>query len=130
MAEYGKNRVFTEETRAKLSKLKSGENNGKPHSDLSKLKMSKVKMGDKNPMFNKPKSKEFEAFKSNFKAGKLNIKAKPMYVYNPETLELIYSFDTVKDCHSFFKIAKSTIRKYAMNKKPYKDYIFSYDKLN
>lgn len=91
LAEYSRGRIVSEETRAKLSEMKSGENNhfyGKKHSEESikkmrksaigrtmknetKEKISKALKGENSPMYGKSKTDEVKEKISASRKGKL-----------------------------------------------------------
>lgn len=140
-----KGKTITIETRQLLSNLFKGENNpfyGKSHSKEFKEKLSKDRIKENNPMYGKPKSIEFiqNMYKNKFGINnpmygkpkspetlkKLN---KNIYVYDCNSNELIIKYDSFTIAVNDLKISKNTLRKYALSKKPYKEKIFSYDKL-
>lgn len=56
MSQFGKQRTYSDETRAKISASHKGENNymyGKKHSDATKKLMSEAHKGDRNYMYGK-----------------------------------------------------------------------------
>nr|AGS44197.1 hypothetical protein H731WILSUA-C_044 [Cyberlindnera suaveolens] len=115
LSEYAKNRIFTQETRDKLSKMFTKENNpffGKEHSPDTKFIMSLKKQGINNPMFNKPKSQEFIAYMGSFKSGGNNINAKSVFVYDANTLILLNVFETKTACREKYSMTKATLNKY------------------
>ena len=74
--------IVSEETRQKLSSVKSGENHpmfGKQHSEKTKEKMSKTKSGENNPMFGKQHSEETKEKISESLIGKMTGENHPMY---------------------------------------------------
>ena len=115
-----------------------GSSLGYKHRKETLLKMSLLKKGDKNPMFQKPKSKAFLALQAkggnNPRFGvaisekELKRRMKKIYLYN-SSKELIKCYDniglSVKDLH----IAAKTIRKYRDSDKLYKNMYFFYSKL-
>ena len=78
---------------------------------------TKDKTGQNNPMYGKIKSLE-----TRLKTTKL------VYVYDVISYALIGIFSTV-NCKKRFNIGYSTLKKYLLNKRPYKGNIFSYTKL-
>jgi len=107
----------------------------------SLIKMSEIKKGEKNPMFNKPKSDTFLQYQTKDKSGENN----PMYGKNhtQETLaklkKMIFVYDVANNykllgvyptvlCTRLFKISHNTLTKRINNQEIYKDkYFFAKD---
>lgn len=183
LSELAKNRVHSDQTKALISSVNSGENNPfykKTHSEQSKLKMSNTKSANllyiydsyKNLLIVFPSvSTLAKAINSNhatitnfikneklFRGGWyfaalpfnlsdvplisditlteannliLDIKnsshiKKAIFVYN-QNKELLWKFDGINLAERELKIDHETIKKYVLLKKPYQDYIFSYE---
>lgn len=99
--------------------------------------MSKSKSGSLNPMFNKPKSKEFikQMFKDKSGAnnpmfGKTKSTetlakiSKKVYVYDSNTKELVYCYDSYKSTVENLNISYKTIKKYIDTDKVYKNKLY------
>jgi group I intron endonuclease len=97
--------------------------------------------GQLNPMFGRVKSKEFLEIQNKDKSGNNNPLfgkkkstltisklTKLVYVYNCLDMSLIGIFSTV-NCSKHFNMGKDTLSKYIKNGLPYKDKIFSRNKL-
>jgi group I intron endonuclease len=132
----------SEETLAKMSEAKSGENNpmfgrtgennprgmqGKTHSEESLLKMSKAQSGENNPMSGKIHKEETIARMSVAKGGSI------IYVYSflgspesPEKSTLINTFSSARKAAKHFNYDNSTISSYIKSGKLFKgEYILS-----
>lgn len=101
--------------------------------------MSKAKLGDLNPMFNKEKSKEFITHMTKDKSGSNNPMfgktkseetlaklRKKVYVYN-SSREFIKCYDSVGSAVKDLRIAAETIKKFLDSDKLYKDKYFYSD---
>jgi len=120
-----------------------GSSLGYKHTEESLLKMSALKKGDKNPMFNKPKSAAFIAEQKG-KSGKNN----PMYgkAKSEETLaklkKMIFVYDVTQKykllgvyptvmCTRIFKLCNNTLTKRINNKEIHRGkYFFSKEPYN
>ena len=98
--------------------------------------------GPYNPMFGKVFSPEFLYMQIRNKKGKHNpmygkIKSletrlkttKLVFVYNASTFQYLGQFSTV-ECKKTFKIGYDRLKKYLLNKEPYKGNIYSYTRLH
>lgn len=110
------------ETRAKMSKIMSGENNprgmlGKSHLDETKALISKTLSGNKNPRFGKTPSAE-----TKLKMREAKLKRVFIYYKNAVSNELILfkSFDSCTEVTIYFKCSKSTIYTYLDKDRLYK----------
>lgn len=118
--------------------LKFAKNSmGYKHTEEIKNLMSLSRRGEKNPMYNLPKSPEFIAFMKKSKAGSAN----PQYgvIKTPETIEKlskkVYTYDLDNNllviypskmiCRKELHIGYDTIQKYIDTGKPFKGKIFS-----
>jgi group I intron endonuclease len=99
--------------------------------------MSKLKLGELNPMFNKPKSKAFIEQMFRDKTGANNPMfgkpkssetlaklSKKVYVYDGKTRELIKCYDSYKIAVKDLHVGHETIRKYLDTHKVYKEKLF------
>jgi len=116
-----------------------GSSLGYKHTEESLLKMSELKKGDKNPMFNKPKSEAFINEQVRDKSGKNN----PMYgkTKSDDTLaklkKMIFVYDVTQNYKllgvyptvmwaRIFKLCNNTLTKRIKNKEIHKGkYLFS-----
>ena len=99
-----------------MSKLKIGELNpmlNKPKSKAFIEQMFKDKTGANNPMFGKPKSPETLAKFS-----------KKVYVYEGNTKELIKCYDSYKTAVKDLRVSHETIKKYLHTHKVYKGKLY------
>lgn len=118
-----------------------GSSMGYKHTEENLLKMSELKKGERNPMYNKIKSDAFIAQQSRDKSGENN----PMFgKANPEqTLaklrKMVFVYDVTQDykllgvyptvmCTRLFKLCNNTLRKRINNKEIHNGkYLFSKD---
>jgi len=95
-----------------------------------------------NPMYGREKSKEFLEMQTRDRSGSNNplygkVKSaltivkltKLVYVYNSENMSFIGEFSTV-NCSKEFNMGKDTLTKYIKNGLPFKEKIFSRNKLH
>jgi len=100
------------ETKAKISKALTGENNprgmlNKTHSTETKALLSKINKG--------------KSFSSETKAKLSEIQGTTIYVYSPDKITLINSLSSARKAAEEFNVSKDTILKYAKNGKLFKD---------
>jgi len=121
-----------------------GSSMGYKHTEENLLKMSELKKGERNPMYNKIKSDAFIAQQSRDKSGENNPmfgKAKPeqtlaklrkmVFVYDvTQDYKLLGVYPTVM-CTRLFKLCNNTLRKRINNKEIHNGkYLFSKDPYN
>lgn len=99
-----KGRVITEETRQKL--IEAGK---KPKSEIGKQHIREAKLGEKNPMYNKPKSKE------TIKKYQLSRGTKKVIQYDLEG-NIIRIWDSTYDASKELNICLKNIRRSCISK--------------
>jgi len=126
-------RIFSEETRKKLSEAQLGEKNhffGKVHSEVIRQKISKAMkgknshlIGELNPMFGNTHSQETKDKMS-------RAQGTTIYVYSLES-ELLYTFSSATKAEQYFRSRTETILKYARSNAIFrKEYILSLTELS
>lgn len=103
---------------------------GYKHTKKDLLKMSEIKKGKLNPMFNKVKSKEFVEYMTKDKRGINNPrynKGIPVHIYN-ENHQYLTSYTMLKAAAQYLNTSSYTIRKYLDSGKQYKN-VYMYSKL-
>ena len=107
-----------------------GSSLGYKHTQKILLKMSKIKKGKLNPMFNKEKSKEFIEYMTKDRRGINNSrynKGRSVFIYD-ETHQYLTSYTTLKATVQYFNTSPDVIRKYLNSGKQYKN-VYLYSKL-
>ena len=107
-----------------------GSSMGYKHTKKILLKMSEIKKGKLNPMFNKVKSKEFLEYMTKDKRGINNPrynKGRPVHIYN-ENHQYLTSYTMLKAAAQYLNTSSYTIAKYLDSGKQYKN-VYMYSKL-
>jgi group I intron endonuclease len=113
------NRKSSKETREKLSRLFSGENNpffGKKHSEEYKKGMSDSRKGSNNPMHNKVFSPAFLAHQTKNKFGENNHMSKAITLVNLDTNKIFY-FESQIEASTYVGYKSKTPIQQAIKKK-------------
>jgi group I intron endonuclease len=106
----------SEDSKAKISEAKSGENNpmyGRIHTETTKDLMSELKAGENNPMFGKCHSAE-SLEKISAKLGTA------IFVYDSQGI-LTYTFNSGRKAGKFFSCDNKTIMRYVRNNELFLD---------
>lgn len=108
----------TNESKVLMSEAKAGDKNpnyGKSISEDIKALMSKAKFGENNPMYGKSFSADIVTKLSIAKGGSI------IYVYNADKSLLVNSFPSARKAAKHFNCNNSTIKKYALSGKIFKE---------
>lgn len=114
-------RIVSEETRAKMSLAKTGDNHpfyGKSHSADTKARISEIRFGKNNPMFGRIHSMETITKMSETKLGSNNPKSKKVFVYSNSTPTILeHEFVSYTEAAVYFSCSVSSIFRYLKSEK-------------
>lgn len=114
MSELSTGRTFSEEVRKKNSEAQKG----KKLTAETRANMSLGKTGEKNPMWGKKLSEETRALLKLSQPDRVGI------VITDQETKNVTHHTSIREAARYLGIAKSTVSKYLLSGKPYKDQYF------